>query len=61
MKKIFPCALSKLYNNCGEFQLTTCLDQLCQVEGMTGYVMKGKCFDTGLPDAYRQTLIDFRL
>jgi UTP--glucose-1-phosphate uridylyltransferase len=44
----------------GEFQLTTCLDQLCQAQGMTGYVMKGKCFDTGLPDTYRQTLIDFR-
>ncbi|MBD2342447.1 UTP--glucose-1-phosphate uridylyltransferase [Calothrix sp. FACHB-156] len=44
----------------GEFQLTTCLDQLCQAEGMTGYVMKGKCFDTGLPDTYRQTLMDFR-
>ncbi|BAZ00565.1 UTP-glucose-1-phosphate uridylyltransferase [Tolypothrix tenuis PCC 7101] len=44
----------------GEFQLTTCLDQLCQAEGMTGYVIKGKCFDTGLPDTYRQTLIDFR-
>ncbi|BAY09226.1 sugar phosphate nucleotidyltransferase [Calothrix sp. NIES-2098] len=44
----------------GEFQLTTCLDRLCQAEGMTGYVIKGKCFDTGLPDTYRQTLIDFR-
>ncbi|MBD2353134.1 UTP--glucose-1-phosphate uridylyltransferase [Tolypothrix sp. FACHB-123] len=44
----------------GEFQLTTCLDQLCQVEGMTGYVIKGKYFDTGLSDTYRQTLMDFR-
>jgi UTP--glucose-1-phosphate uridylyltransferase len=44
----------------GEFQLTSCLDRLCQQEGMTGYVVKGKCFDTGLPDAYRQTMIDFR-
>ncbi len=44
----------------GEFQLTSCLDKLCQEEGMTGYVVKGKCFDTGLPDAYRQTMIDFR-
>ncbi|MBW4453790.1 MAG: UTP--glucose-1-phosphate uridylyltransferase [Nostoc indistinguendum CM1-VF10] len=44
----------------GEFQLTYCLDKLCQEEGMTGYVVKGKCFDTGLPDAYRQTMIDFR-
>lgn len=44
----------------GEFQLTSCLDRLCQEEGMTGYVVKGKCFDTGLPDAYRQTMINFR-
>ncbi|MEH1815997.1 MAG: UTP--glucose-1-phosphate uridylyltransferase [Nostoc sp.] len=44
----------------GEFQLTSCLEELRQEEGMTGYVVKGKCFDTGLPDAYRQTMIDFR-
>ncbi|WP_375479528.1 sugar phosphate nucleotidyltransferase [uncultured Nostoc sp.] len=43
----------------GEFQLTSCLEKLRQEEGMTGYVVKGKCFDTGLPDAYRQTMIDF--
>ncbi|WP_414752519.1 sugar phosphate nucleotidyltransferase [Anabaena sp. CCY 9910] len=43
----------------GEFQLTTCLDKLCQAEGITGYVMQGQCFDTGLPNTYRQTLIDF--
>jgi len=44
----------------GEFQLTSCLDRLRQEEGMTGYVVKGKCFDTGLPDTYLQTMIDFR-
>jgi UTP--glucose-1-phosphate uridylyltransferase len=44
----------------GEFQLTSALEQLRQAEGMTGYVVQGKCFDTGLPDAYLQTLIDFR-
>lgn len=44
----------------GEFQLTSCLERLRQEEGMTGYIVKGKCFDTGLPDAYRQTMIDFR-
>ncbi|MEH2069176.1 MAG: UTP--glucose-1-phosphate uridylyltransferase [Nostoc sp.] len=43
----------------GEFQLTSCLERLRQQEGMTGYVVKGKCFDTGLPDVYRQTMIDF--
>ncbi|ARV58760.1 UTP--glucose-1-phosphate uridylyltransferase [Nostocales cyanobacterium HT-58-2] len=45
----------------GEFQLTSCLDRLLQEQGMTGYVVKGKCFDTGLPDAYWQTMIDFRI
>jgi UTP-glucose-1-phosphate uridylyltransferase/mevalonate kinase len=44
----------------GEFQLTSCLDKLRQEEGITGYVVKGQCFDTGLPDVYRQTMIDFR-
>ncbi|NES04156.1 MAG: UTP--glucose-1-phosphate uridylyltransferase [Okeania sp. SIO2F4] len=44
----------------GEFQLTSCLDKLQRLEGMTGYLMKGRCFDTGMPDVYRQTMIDFR-
>lgn len=52
--------INKNFQERGEFQLTSCLDRLCQQEGMTGYVVKGKCFDTGLPDAYRQTMIDFR-
>ena len=43
----------------GEFQLTSCLDRLQQEEGITGYIVKGQCFDTGLPDVYRQTMIDF--
>lgn len=37
----------------GEFQLTSCLEKLRQEGGMTGYVVKGQCFDTGLPDVYR--------
>lgn len=45
----------------GEFQLTSCLDELRQSQGMTGYIVKGRCFDTGLPAVYRQTLIDFPL
>lgn len=44
----------------GEFQLTSCLDKLRQEEGLSGYVVKGRCFDTGLPDVYWQTMIDFR-
>jgi UTP--glucose-1-phosphate uridylyltransferase len=43
----------------GEFQLTSCLEKLRQEGGMTGYVVKGECFDTGLPNVYRQTMIDF--
>jgi len=44
----------------GEFQLTSCLDKLQKTEGMTGYLVKGRCFDTGMPDVYWQTMIDFR-
>ncbi len=61
--KIFDYLEAQINNNIrvkGEFQVTTALDRLCQEQGMTGYVVKGRCFDTGLPDAYRQTLIDFR-
>lgn len=44
----------------GEFQLTSALEQLCQDLGMVGYRVQGRSFDTGLPDAYRQALIEFR-
>ncbi|NEO98809.1 MAG: UTP--glucose-1-phosphate uridylyltransferase [Symploca sp. SIO2E9] len=44
----------------GEFQLTSCLDKLRQAQGMTGYVVKGKDFDVGMPDFYRQTMTDYR-
>ena len=44
----------------GEFQLTSCLDKLRKDEGFTGYVLKGRRFDIGVPGAYRQTVIDFR-
>ncbi|MEH2060605.1 MAG: UTP--glucose-1-phosphate uridylyltransferase [Nostoc sp.] len=52
--------ISQNFRERGEFQLTSCLERLRQEEGMIGYVVKGKCFDTGLPDAYRQTMIDYR-
>jgi UTP--glucose-1-phosphate uridylyltransferase len=42
-----------------EFQLTTCLDKLCQNEGAIGYLVKGQYYDTGMPEFYRQTIIDF--
>lgn len=44
----------------GEFQLTSCLDRLRREQGFSGYVVDGRRFDIGLPDAYRRTLIDFR-
>ena len=44
----------------GEFQLTSCLDDLRKAEGFSGYVVKGKRYDIGLPEEYRQTVIDFR-
>ena len=44
----------------GEFQLTSCLDDLRKTEGFSGYVVKGRRFDIGLPEEYRQTVIDFR-
>jgi UTP--glucose-1-phosphate uridylyltransferase len=44
----------------GEFQLTSCLEHLRQEAGFTGCVVKGRRFDIGLPDAYRQAMIDFR-
>jgi UTP-glucose-1-phosphate uridylyltransferase len=44
----------------GEFQLTSCLDELRKEDGFTGGILQGRRFDIGLPEAYRQTLIDFR-
>ena len=44
----------------GEFQLTSCLDKVRQEHGFTGYVVKGRRFDIGLPEAYLQTVIGFR-
>lgn len=44
----------------GEFQLTSCLDTLRRDQGFTGVIIKGRRFDIGTPDVYRQTMIDFR-
>lgn len=44
----------------GEFQLTSCLDELRKTDGFSGYVVKGRRFDIGVPEEYRQTVIDFR-
>ncbi len=44
----------------GEFQLTSCLDRLRQEDGFSGYIVKGRRFDVGVPDAYRQAMIEYR-
>lgn len=44
----------------GEFQLTSCLDKLRKENNFSGYVVKGRCFDIGVPEAYRQAMIDYR-
>ncbi|MDE0556799.1 MAG: UTP--glucose-1-phosphate uridylyltransferase [Candidatus Poribacteria bacterium] len=44
----------------GEFQLTSCLDELRKADGFSGYVVKGRRFDIGLPEEYRQTVLEFR-
>lgn len=43
----------------GEFQLTSCLEKLREADGMTGLVVDGKTFDIGMPNVYRQTMVDF--
>ena len=60
--EIFNLLAADIQNNeryKGEFQLTTCLDKLRQKAGMSGYLVKGQYFDTGMPLFYRQTMIDF--
>ncbi len=44
----------------GEFQLTSCLDKLRQEEGCMGVIINGLRFDIGVPEAYRQTVIDYK-
>jgi UTP-glucose-1-phosphate uridylyltransferase/mevalonate kinase len=43
----------------GEFQLTSCLERLRQEEGFAGCRVKGRRFDIGIPEAYRQTVIHY--
>ncbi len=60
--KIFDLLGENIHNDFrekGEFQLTSCLEKLRQLEGMAGCIIQGKCFDIGMPDCYRQTMIDF--
>lgn len=52
--------IAQNFRESGEFQLTSCLEKLRRDRGMMGYLVKGKCFDFGLPENYYQTLMDFR-
>lgn len=40
----------------GEFQLTSALDRLRQMDGFMGLVLDGKRFDIGIPEHYLETL-----
>lgn len=42
-----------------EYGLTGALDRVRKKYGMYGFVPKGKAFDIGLPDAYRETMINY--
>ena len=44
----------------GEFQLTSCIDRLRREEGLDGYLVRGTCYDIGMPEAYLKALNDFR-
>jgi UTP-glucose-1-phosphate uridylyltransferase/mevalonate kinase len=44
----------------GEFQFTPCIDRLRREDGLTGYVVSGRAFDIGNPDAYLRTIAAFR-
>jgi len=52
--------ISQNIRECGEFQLTSCMDRLRQAEGFVGCRIKGQRFDIGIPEAYRQTVIEYR-
>ena len=60
--KIFDFLAENINNNFrerGEFQLTSCLEKLREAEGMIGLIVDGNTFDIGMPNVYRQTMIDF--
>ncbi|MCR5507789.1 MAG: hypothetical protein K6F34_03790, partial [Lachnospiraceae bacterium] len=43
----------------GEIQLTSALEKVRARVGMTGYLVKGKSYDIGLPEKYYETMINF--
>ncbi len=44
----------------GEYQLTSCLETLRKEEGFVGVMVKGRRFDVGNPEAYRQTMLTYK-
>ncbi len=42
-----------------EYGLTAVIDTIRKKDGLVGFVPKGKCFDIGLPEEYRKTMIEF--
>lgn len=61
-KEVFEALESDIRENRlsgGEIQLTTALDKVRERIGMMGLLMEGRSYDIGLPEKYRQTLMEF--
>ncbi len=61
--ELFDLLESNIRNNVrerGEFQLTSALDRLRQIDGFNGLVVDGRRFDIGIPEHYLETLQVFR-
>lgn len=60
--EVFDILENSIRNNLrerGEFQLTSALDRLRQMDGFQGLVIDGRRFDIGIPEHYLQTLQTF--
>ena len=60
--EVFDILETSIRNNLrerGEFQLTSALDRLRQMDGFLGLVIDGRRFDIGIPEHYLQTLQTF--
>lgn len=61
--ELFDILEQNIHNNVrerGEFQLTSALDRLRQMDGFMGLVLDGRRFDIGIPEHYLETLQVFR-
>ena len=43
----------------GEFQLTSCLEELRKEDGFIGCLVEGQSFDIGVPESYKETLMRY--